>query len=110
MSEKFSKMEGLAVGQLRNLLAATEAVGNDDGGWPGGLDGGEQALVGDDLRDFKFAGFEAEGAGHSTATGLDWLDRGACFAQQRDFAGRTAEDGLVVAVAMNQNVRALKPV
>jgi hypothetical protein len=101
-------MEGLARGQLRDLLAATEAVGDDDGGWAGGLDGGEQALVGDGLGDFEFVGLEAEGAGHAAAAGLDGARRCAGFAQKRDFAGRAAEDGLVMAVAVDKDVRALK--
>ena len=61
------------------------------------------------LRDFEFAGFEAEGAGHSAAAGLDGFDRGTGLAQESDFAGRAAEDGLVMTVAVNQDVRALKP-
>jgi hypothetical protein len=102
MGKKFSEMEGLARGQLRDLLAATETIGEDDGGWAGGLNGGEQALVSDDFGDFKFAGFEAEGAGHPAAAGLDGLDCGAGFAEQRDFAGRAAKDGLVMAVAVDK--------
>jgi len=101
-------MEGLAIRQLRDLLAATETVGKDDGGWAGGLNGGEQALVGDGLGDLEFAGFEAEGACHSTAAGLDGLDCGAGFAEHGDLAGRAAEDSFVVAVAVNQDVCALK--
>jgi len=101
-------MEGLARGQLRDLLAATEAVGDQDGGWASGLNSGQQALVGDDFGDFKFAGFEAEGTGHSAASGLDGLDRCASLAQERDFAGRAAKDGFVMAVAVKENMRALE--
>ena len=108
MDKKFSEMEGLARGQLRNLLAATESVGEDDGGRAGGLNGWQQALIGNGFGDFKFAGFEAEGACHSAAAGLDGLDCGARFAEKRHFAGWTAEDGLVMAVAVNEDVRALK--
>ena len=108
MDKKFGEMEGLARGQLRDLLAATETVGEDDGGRARGLNGGQQALVGDDFGDFKFAGFEAEGACHPAAADLDGLDFGASLAQQSDFADRAAEDGLVMAVAVNQDVRALK--
>ena len=80
MGKKFSEMEGLARGQLRDLLAATETVGEDDGGWAGGLNGGQQTLVSDGFGDFKFTGFEAEGPCHSAAAGLDRLDCGACLA------------------------------
>ena len=74
----------------------------------GGLDGREQALVGDGLRDFEFIGLKAEGAGHAAAAGLDEFDRGAGLAEQRDFAGRATEDRLVMAVAVEENVRAVK--
>ena len=108
MDKKFSEIEGLAGGQLRDLFAATEAVGEDDGGGVGGLNGGQQTLVGNGFGDFKFAGFEAEGASHSATPGLDGLDCGAGFAEQRDFAGRAAEDGFVMAVAVDKDVRALE--
>ncbi len=108
MDKKFSEMEGLARGQLRDLLAATETISEDDGGWAGGLNGREQTLAGDGFGDFKFAGFEAEGACHPAAAGLDGLDCRAGFAQQGDFAGRATKDGLVMAVAVDKNVRALK--
>ena len=106
--QDFSEVEGLDVGELIDLLAATEAVGDDDGGGAGGLDGGKQAVVGDGPRDLEFVGFEAEGAGHAAAAGLDGLDRGAGLAEERDFAGRAAEDGFVMAVAVKENVRALE--
>ena len=108
MGKKFSEMEGLARGQLRDLLAATETISEDDGGWACGLNGGQQTLISDDSGDFKFAGFEAERAGHPAAAGLNGLDCGAGFAQQGNFAGRAAEDRLVMAVAVDKDVRALK--
>ena len=101
-------MDSLDVGKLADLLAATEAVGGDDRGWPGGLDGGKQAIVRDGLRNVEFIGFKTEGAGHTAAAGLNGLDRGASLAQERDFTGRTAEYSFVMAVAVKQNVRALE--
>jgi len=65
------------VSQLVELLTATEAVGNHDGGWPRGLNGREQVLVGDGLRHLELVVFETEGAGHAAATGLDQFDCGA---------------------------------
>ena len=106
--QNFSEVEGPDVGELIDLLAATEAIGDDDGGWGGGLESGKQAIVRDGLRDLEFIGFEAEGAGHAAASGLDGLDRCAGLAEERDFAGRAAEDGFVMAVAVQQNVRALE--
>ena len=91
---------------MLDLLAATEAIGNQNRGRAGGLHGGEQTLIGDGLRDFKFSGFKAERAGHAAAAGLDEFDLGAGFAKQRDFAGRAAEDGLVMAMAVDENLRA----
>src|ERR1700685_234638 len=64
LGQDFSEVNGLARGQLSNLLTATETIGDKNRGWAGGSYGGEQALVGDGLRDFKFAGFEAKRASH----------------------------------------------
>ena len=49
MRQNLSKMKGAAVGELRNLLAATETVSDDEGCGSGGLNGRDQALTGDDL-------------------------------------------------------------
>jgi hypothetical protein len=91
-----------------DLLAATEAVGNDDGGWSGGVYGGEQVEVGNGFGDFEFLGLEAKGTGHAAAGGVDEFDGGAGFAEECDLAGGSAEDSFVVAVAMNEDLRALK--
>ena len=45
--ENFSEVKGFGMGELVNLLAATEAVGYDDGGGSGGADGRQQAVFGD---------------------------------------------------------------
>jgi hypothetical protein len=47
--QNFNEVEGLDVGELADLLAATEAVGDHNGGGTGRLEGGEQAVVGDGL-------------------------------------------------------------
>ena len=70
------------------------------------LNGRKQALVGDGLGDFKFIGFEAEWAGHSATAGLNELDRGTGSTEKGDFIGRATEDGLVMAMAVNQDVGA----
>ncbi len=94
--------------QLVDLLAATEAIGNHNRGWRHGLDGREQALVGDGLRHFEFVSLETEGASHTAATGLDGFNRGASLTQKRDFAGRAAKDRFVMAVAVEENMRAIQ--
>ena len=51
--EDFSEVQHLRVAELMNLLAATEAVGYDDGGGSGGTDGRQQAVFRDGFGDFK---------------------------------------------------------
>ncbi len=53
---------------------------------------------------------KTEGAGHAAAGRLDGLNRGARLAEQGDLAGRAAEDGFVVAMAVNEDVCALQSV
>jgi len=104
--EGFSEVHGLAVAELGDLLAATEAVGNDEGEGAGGLDGRQKAVVGDGLGDLEFICFEAEGSGHAATAGLDGFDGGSRLTKQRDLAGRAAEDGFVVAMTVDKNVLA----
>ena len=75
---------------------------------PRRLDGRQQILSGDGLRDFEFVGFESERACHAAATGLDRFDRGAGLAQKRDLVSRAAKDSLVMAVPVDQNLRSCK--
>ena len=72
-----AKCRALLWPSWRDLLAATEAVGDDDRLGTGGLDGGEQTVVGDGSGDFELVGLEAEGSGHAAAAGLDGLDLGS---------------------------------
>ena len=104
--EEFREVEGGTAGELGDLLPATEAVGGDDGRGAGGGDGGKEALAGNGFGDFEFTGLETEGPGHAAAAGLDELDLGAGLTEKRYFIGRTAEDRLVMAVAVEENVRA----
>jgi len=101
-------VERFGVSQLVDLLAATEAIGNHNRGWPRGLNSREQALVGNGLRHLEFIGLKTKWSGHAAATGLDQFDRGAGLTQKRDFAARTAKDRLVMAVAVEENVRPVK--
>jgi len=90
-------------------VRATEAVGNNDRRGRGRLDRRQQAVLGDGFRDLKLIGFKAEGAGHSAAAGLDRFNCSAGLEQQGDFIGRSAEDGLVMAMAMDQYMRSREP-
>ena len=47
--ENLGDVERLGVRELVDLLAATEAVGDDDRGWAGGFNRWKQALVGNGL-------------------------------------------------------------
>ena len=71
--ESFGEVDGLLVAELVDLLAATEAVGDDEGAGRGGVDGGEQVMVGDGFGDFELVGFKPEWPGHAAAAGLDGL-------------------------------------
>src|SRR5271169_1844179 len=89
--QNLGKVKRFGVGQLLDLLAATEAVSNHNRGWRCGLNGRKQVLVGNSLRHFEFIGFKTKWTGHAAATRLDQFDRGAGLTQKRDFAARTAE-------------------
>jgi hypothetical protein len=103
--QHFCEVACFAVAELCDLLAATEAVGDDEGFRTGGVDCGQQTVVGDGFRDLEFIGFEAEGSGHSAAAGLDLLDGSSGLAKERNFARRAAKDSFVVAVAVKKNLR-----
>jgi len=67
VGQDFSKVLGFPARELGDLLAATEAVGDDEGHGSGRLDDGEQASIGDGFGDFKLVCLKAEGASHATA-------------------------------------------
>ena len=94
--------------ELSDLFAATEAVGNHDGIRPGGLNGGQQVLVGDGFRYFELIGFKAERASHAAAAGLDDFNAGSSAAQKRDSVSRAAEDRFAMAVAVDENLRSFE--
>ena len=80
--QHFGKMYRLPVRELGDLLAATEAIGDENCGRWSGFNRGQQTLRGDGLRNFKLADFESEWTGHAAAAGLDQLHRRACLAQE----------------------------
>ena len=61
---------------MRDLLAATEAVADDDGFFVV-ADCREQDALAKGLGDFVFVVFEAEGTGHAATAGVEELDVGA---------------------------------
>ena len=64
----FCEMEGAAAGGLENLLAATEAVRNDQCVRRGMANSGQQHALAGCLRDRVFFTFEAKRPGHSAAS------------------------------------------
>src|SRR5579863_3418200 len=95
----------MAAGSLGDLLAATEAVGDDEPIGRSLADGWQQFEFSDRHRDvvFVFIPLEAEGAGHATASRSRSLEVDADAAQQRLFV-RHLHDGLVMAVAVEQGL------
>src|ERR1035438_9086321 len=102
-------MHGLPMSQLRNLFAATEAVGHHNGHWSCGLHCRQQTIACDGFRDLEFVCLETKRAGHAAAPCLDRLDSCASLAQQSDFLARSAKYSFMVAVAVQQNMCSLKP-
>ena len=96
-------MERASRGILRYLLGAAEAVGDDEGLRRGVADGGEQDSVGEGLGDVVFVGFEAEGAGHAAAAGVEQGDVGSGAAEDGDLVGHAA-GGTVMAVAVDDDL------
>ena len=96
-------MQRVAVSFLGNLLAATEAVGNDEPVGGGLADGGEKFQLSDGFRNFVLLFFEAEGPGHSATSrgGRGELD---AHAAQHGFLGSHLHDGLVMAVAVDERL------
>ena len=97
-------MQRFRMGELFDLLPATEAVSNKDRCGTRRSNSWEQILVGDGARNLEFVGFKSKGARHAAAPGLDRLDGSASLSKNRDFVRRSAEDRLVVAMAVNENV------
>ena len=94
-----------ALRSLRDLLAATEAVDDDQPVGRGLADGGKEFEFADGHGDVVFAVFEAEGASHATAARGGSLEVDAEAAEEGFFSGHlhhrflmavAVEDGLAV--------------
>ena len=105
--DDFGKVEGAARRVLGDLLAAAEAVGDEDGFGRSGADGGQENALADGLRDSEFFAFEAEGACHAAAAGVQKRDGCAGAAEDRDFVGHL-HHGFVMAVAVEDDSLARK--
>jgi len=67
--DDFGYVQGVAVGALGNLFAATEAVGDDEPVGRSAADSGEEFEFADGHGDVVLVALEAEGAGHAAASG-----------------------------------------
>ena len=94
-------MQGMAGRALGDLLAATEAVGDDQPVGRGLADGGEKFEFADGDRDVVLVLFKAKRAGHAAAAGSGALEVDAEAAQDGLFGGHLHER-FVVAVAVEE--------
>jgi hypothetical protein len=99
--QDFCQVQGAAGCELGDLFAATEAVGDDEAVGRRIAYGGQEFELSDGGGDFVFVVFEAEGAGHTAATGSRGLEVDAQAVQERFFGGHLHE-GFVMAVAVKQ--------
>ena len=95
-------MERFAVGGLRDLFAATEAVGDDDRVARRFAHGGKEDAFADAHRQLVFLFLESERAGHAAAAGVGMIDVESELLQHF-FLVVEMEDGFVVAVRLNQS-------
>src|SRR5690348_17279335 len=108
MGQHFGKVHGFTVGKLADLLAATETVSHHHGQGTGGFDGGQKAIRGNGFRDGELLGFKAKRTGHAAATGLDRLHTRAGLLQHGNLGCRSSQNGLLMAVAVYQDMRPFK--
>jgi hypothetical protein len=103
--DDFGEVDGAAAGVLRDLLAATEPVSDEDGLRGGGADGGQQYAFAEGLGDCEFVVFEAERASHAAAAGVEQIDVGTGAAEEGELVGHFHE-GFVMAVALDDDFAA----
>ena len=101
-------MNGFSLHAVGDLVAATRAVGHHNGA---GLlaQRRQQAEFGHLHRDRVVPGFVAEAAGHATARGFDQLRPGLGNEPQHIHHRRDGVEGLLVAMAVQQDGRARGP-
>jgi hypothetical protein len=100
--EDFGQMQGSSIRVLGDLLAAAEAVGDDEPVCWSLADGGEELEFADGLGDFVvLAAMEAEGSGHAATSGSWGGEINTETTEERFFGGHLHER-LVMAVAVDQ--------
>src|SRR5579863_6630736 len=96
-------MQRVAASPLGDLLAATEAVGDDQPVWRSFADGRQQFQFADSCRGLVFVVLETEGAGHPAASRSRSLEVDADALKQR-LLGSHLHDRFMVAVPMQQRL------
>src|ERR1700675_1888958 len=99
--ENFGEVQGVAVGFLGNLLAATESVGDDEPVSRSPADGGQEFEFANGFRDLVFFLFEAERSGHAAASGSGRGEVDAHAHEHRLFGGHLHK-GLVMAMPVDK--------
>ena len=100
--QNFGEVEGVAIGLLSNLLAATKTIGdNEPVGWSF-ADCGQQFEFADGFRDVVFFFLEAERSRHAAAAGSGRGEVDPHAAEHRLLGGHL-HDRLVVAMAMDKS-------
>ena len=95
-------MAGAAGGEVGDLLAAGDAGDGDVGVGPGGFDGREEAVGAHGAGDVVVLGFEAKGAGHAAAAGID--EAGVVAGETQGLEGGLGPwAGLLMAVGVEQD-------
>jgi len=94
-------MQGVTVGFLSDLLAATETVGDDEPVGGSVTDSGKQFEFADGARDCVLFFFKTKGAGHAAASGSGRGEIDA-HAAENGFLGGHLHDGFVMAMAMDE--------
>jgi hypothetical protein len=97
----FGDVQRVAVSELGDLFAATEAVGDDEAFWRRVADGGEKFEFSNGGGDFVFVMMEAEGAGHAAAAGGGRVEIDANAAEERFFRSHLHER-FVMAVSVEE--------
>ena len=97
-------MAGGAGEDLGDLVAAGEAAGGDRGVRRRGAERGEEFFLGDLERKVVVLFFVAERTGHAATAGLEFANRRAGDAREERARRAAAEERLLVAMAVEENV------
>ncbi len=101
--QDLSQVDRLAPGGLKDLLAATEAIGDDQRIRLRLPHRRQEHSFSDRLRHRIFFFLKAKGPCHSTASGVDGLQVRTHLAQQRLFVGHL-HDCFVMAMSMKEHL------